>query len=461
MSGTPTEAEIQTQLKNVVDVLETLRNHVDSTYPTNPGGAVGKFDTLLQSLEGTYTAAELPAWLTSMRAALAAALSPTTAAAGLAPVLYEYGQFISNNMTNDKGFGAGFRSTSELFRTIYEWFVAGSLSVKTRNIVFGTVTAKTTPANTGALSFGRLTKDENNFNLEGCTLEKKQFRCRADQNTGTDKWAETFEVMGQLASYDSLQIPNYGSGENIRTNIYARHAGSGSGGSLLTNSSFSEYSASGTPKFTGWTEVANGASLSQQVGTVGTDYYRTHPGATTHASLKMTAPGGGGTITIRQPLTAMRVRRLDVNIPYFFRVMVNKGGATGGSVTIRMGSQSKAVALTSLVAGWNEVLIDAGQGAWPKVFDSSGEMAIDIEWTSSSSGSILIDDAIFCPWDLIDGTYYCARPTASSPVASAVDDLYTVTDTGNTPQNAKIQYWLWLTGYGYLPSSATPTLTDP
>jgi len=450
MSGVPTEAEIQTQWKNVTDILETLRNHIDSTYP----GAGGKFDVLLQSLEGTYTTAELPNWLTGMRASMSASLSPSTAAAALAPIIYEYANYISTNLTSDKGFGSGLRSTTELFRTLYEWFHANSLRVKTRAITFGSAVAKV--GNVGNPTISRLTVDENNYALEACTVEKKQFRCRADQNTGTDKWAESFEVLGQAASFDSLQIPSTGSGENIRTSIFARHAGSGSGGSLLTNSSFSEFSATGTPKFTGWTETAGGASVSQDA----TAFYRSHPGASTNASLKIT--GGAGTVTLRQLLSSSRVRRLDPNIPYFLRVMVNKtlGTATGGNFVLRLGSQTLTTAVSALAAGWTEVVMPIGQNCWPKNFDAD-TLAIDIEWNTSTSGYLLVDDAIFCPWDQIDGTYFCMRHTNASPVANLVDDAFTFTDTGGAPATGKIQYWLWLTGYGYLPSSATPTLTDP
>lgn len=457
MSGVPTEAEIQDQWRKTVDVLETLRNHIDSTYP----GAGGKFDTLLQALEGTYTTAELPNWLTSVRGAMSACISPSTAAAALAPLIYEYGNYISTNLTADKGYGGGLRSTTELFRAIYEWCVAAAtpITVKSRTITYGAAVAKTTPANAGNAVISRLTKDENNYNLEACTVEKKQFRCRADQNTGTDKWAETFEVLGQAASFDSLQIPSTGSGENIRSVIYARHAGSGSGGSLLTNSSFSEYSATGTPKFVGWTETTNGSALSQDT----TNYYRTHPGATTHGSLKITAPGGAATVLIKQPLTAMRVRRLDPNVPYFLRIMVNAqiGTAVGGNVTIRLGSQSKSVAVSSIAAsGWTELTIDAGTASWPKNFDQN-DFDIEIEWSSTTSGFLLVDDVIFAPWDLIDGTYYLIRHTNASPTPNLVDDLYTVTDTGGAPATGKLQYWLWLSGYGYLPSSGTPNWTDP
>jgi len=68
---------------------------------------------------------------------------------------------------------------------------------------------------------------------------------------------------------------------------------------------------------------------------------------------------------------------------------------------------------------------------------------------------------IFAPWDLIDGTYWCLRGNAATHTAWAVDDTLTVTDAGGAPGTGKIQWWLFVSGFGYLPSSGSPTFTDP
>ena len=75
MSGTPTEAELQTQWKNVVDVLETFRAHVDGTL----AGSGGKWDTLLKSLEGEYTPQELANFVNSFRAGCSDLMTPSRA----------------------------------------------------------------------------------------------------------------------------------------------------------------------------------------------------------------------------------------------------------------------------------------------------------------------------------------------------------------------------------------------
>jgi hypothetical protein len=302
----------------------------------------------------------------------------------------------------------------------------------------------------------RLTVDENGFNIEACHVEKKAFRCRADQNSGTEKNAEVFEVVGTAQSFDSLLRASFGSGETIRRTIVSKHAGSSEGGSLLNNSSFSDFSATATPKFNSWTETAGGAQLAQDT----TNFYRSFPGAQVDASLKIT--GGAGTVTIKQTIDNTRARRLDPNTPYFLRIMVNKtiGSGLGGNVVIRMGSKSATIAVASLAAGWNELKIALGTSNWFRKFDED-PCDIEIEWNTSTSGFLLVDDVLFCPFDLVDGTWWCLRQNNATPIAWLVDDVLTFTDTGGAPATGKIQWWLFVAGFGYLPSSGSPTFADP
>lgn len=454
MSGTPTEVEIIAQWKAAVDILETFRAHVDDTH----AAAAGKWDVLLQALEGSYTPAELADWANTFRAGCSDLMSQGIAARALTPILFEWAARIDSDATGVQGFGTGKRSVGELFRMLYDWFVAKSYVIESRNITYGTPAV--TGTGDGALS--RLTVDENGFNLEGCTVEKKLFKCVADQNTGVDEHAEVFEVIGEAASFDSVLRPSHGSGSSANTTIVSLNAGSGSGGSLLTNSSFSSYDSGASPKFTGWTEsAAPSGSLDQDT----TNYYRSHPGAQTNASLEIT--GGLGVVTLKQTLSSMRVRRLDPDKPYQFRVMVNPtvGSALGGTFTIRCGSNSKDLAIASMTSGWNEVILDFDANLWPRSFNGAS-FDVEIEWNASStSGTLLVDDAIFAPLDQIDGTYWFLRGNDATHASWLLDDKIVVTDSGGAPATAKLQYWFGVAGFGYLPSNVTPTgspdLSDP
>ena len=449
MSGAPTEAEIQAQWRAGIDIIETLRNHFDGTI----AGAGGKLDTLTQILEGEYLPAEYTRLMGQVRAQASDMVSPAYASQVITPALFEYGKILAADATY--GLGAGYRAPGDIFASLYDWFHDKSLSVTSRGITFDT-TPTAGGSNVGNGTISRLTIDENAYNIESCTIEKKQFVCRADQNSGTEEHAETFEMIGEPSSFDSLLRGSFGSGDAARTVITSKHAGTGSGGSLLQNSSFSQYAAGSSPKFTGWTETAGGNHTSQDT----TNFYRSHPNATTNASLKMT--GSHGTLTVTQPLSAMRVRRLDPNTPYFLRIMVNKtiGSAVGGSVTLTMGGVSKTVTISALASGWAEITIDLNEDCWFKSFNQDA-FSVAISWTSSTSGYLLVDDVIFSPWDLIDGTYWCIRQNAASPTSWLQDDILTLTDTGGAPGTGKIQYWLWVAGFDYLPTSGSPTFTDP
>lgn len=440
MSGSPSEAEIQTQWKNAVDLLESTRSYAD----TDVVGAAGLIDVLMQSLEGEYTPSALSSAAQQFRASLSSLVDQGRALQFLEPILREYAGVI------DAG-GSGFTDLALVRRAIYEHFVDNSLSVKTRAITFDS-SATAGAGNVGNGAMSRLTVDENSFPLEACTVETKQFRCRSDQNTGANKQAEAFQHIGSLASYDALERDVKGSGARAQATIYSRHAGSGNGGSRLRNSTFSTYSASASPKFANWTESAGGASITQDT----TNYYRGAPGTTTDASLKIT--GGAGTVTLKQAVT----ERVDFATPYFLRVMLNKtiGTALGGTVTIRMGSVSASVTIAALGAGWQELYIAFDDDCWPANFNEA-PLDIEIEWSSSTSGYLLVDDVIFCPWDLIDGTYWILRGNATTHTPWLVDDTLEFTDTGGAPATGKIQWWLWTAGLGYLPSSGSPTLTDP
>lgn len=448
MTGTPTEGEVQAMLQNSVAVLEDTRNFIDETLMSNTGGA-GLFEAVLEDIEGEYSPA-LAGAISAYRAGCASLVDGNRALSLLEPVVREYSRLVDS--------GASYTGLSEIMRAIYEHFDSNSYTVESRNITFDT-TATAGASNVGNGGMSRLTVDENGYDLEACHVETKRFRCRGDQNTGEDENAELFEVQGDEGTLDGLVRAYRGSGIN-NVFIRSKHAGAGEGGSLLNNSSFSSYSASGTPKFTGWTESAGGSYIEQDT----VNYYRSHPNAGTNASLKIT--GGSGTVTLKQTLSQMRTNTLQVGTPYFFRVMLNgiTGSASGGTVTIRMGSQTASASIATITGGtdWYELLISPGTGCWPRVFNED-PFDVEIEWSSSSSGYLLVDDVIFAPWDRIDGTYWCLRGNAGAGHTPwLVDDTLSFTDTGGAPATAKIQWWLWSAGLGYLPSTTgTPTITDP
>ena len=454
MAGVPSEAEVQTQWSNAVNILEKTRVHADVTM----GGAAGLFDTLEQSLEGEYTPDALAGWSARYRAGLSSLLDAGIALEALEPILLEY-------MAAVAGPGGGFRDTAQMFRALYEHFVINSRTVESRAITYDPA-ATTSNGFGGAIigngSMSRLTVDENAFNLEFCHVEVKRFRCRSDQNTGADEHAEEFEMLGDPASQDALSRSAFGSGTSEQASIRAHNAGSGDGGSQLTNSSFSQFTASATSaeQFNGWTETLAGGAVSTDItqSTVAAEVFRGSPGVTTAASCKIALGGAGEQVILTQPLADMRLGSLDPDTPYFLRLMWNgtEGSASTGTIKLRLGNQEVTVPIAS--SGWQELLIPVDTNLWTRNFNQDG-FGIDIEVIDLESGYVVIDDVLFAEWDLIDGTYWFLR---GSTTPFLLDDTLLYTDTGGAPATAIIQWWNFIAGLGYLPSTTgTPTFTEP
>jgi hypothetical protein len=441
VSGSPSEAEIRTQWRNAVRLLETMRDFADSSMV----GAGNAIDRLHQDLEGVYTPGAHTALAARMRSGLSGLVDPQRALEAIAPILYEYGRILT------KG---GSTTLRDLFRELYDHMHATGQSIQSRGITFDT-TATPGTDNVGNGVVSRLTVDWRGYQIQACHVETKTLRCVQDRNTGGTEFAEVFELIGQAPPPDSLERGSFGSGIST-TQLRVAHAGSASGGSLLRNSSFDSFSSTASPKFTGWQEVSGGSALAQDT----TNFYTRAPLSTTHGALRMT--WGGSTITIRQALDEMRVNRMDRDTPYFLRVMVNKtvGSATGGNFVLRLGAVTVTTALSSIGSGWQEILVPIGTSCWPLIFWAN-PLRIEIEWASGSSGFLLVDDAIFVPWDLVDGTYWNIRNNNATPIAWKVRDTMEFTDTGGSPGTGVLQWWMWVAGLGHLPSSVTPTISDP
>lgn len=464
MSGFPSEASLRTQWTNTVDVLEKHRVYADATAAEN-----GELDTLENSLDGTFTAPGIQSFTSFVRSSLSALLDPSVAADALTPILFEFSRIIDSASNPEDQFGAGYEDISGRLRALYDYHANGSITVESRALNISNSTASgngTGGSIVGNGAMTRLTKDERNYDMEGITVETKRFRCRQDQNSGVLENAEVFEMLGQEAGVDSLlrmdsaTTPTYGSGTESNILIRNKHAGTGAGGSLLRNASFTTFDSSATPKFVGWDLTGTASKLTQDT----SNTYIGSPGTSSSddASMKLTADSSN-TLTLTQTLTNLKVSRLDPNTPYFLRVMWNRsiGSGANGTVKLRLGAKEVEVTVASQ-SGWQELFIPADTNTWYRNFNQTS-FNIDIEWVNSSStGYILFDDAILVPYDLIDGSYWVLRHNAGTPVSWLIDDTLTFTDTGGLPSTAKIQYWWWVAFGTYLPSTTgTPTITEP
>ena len=243
MSGTPTEAEIQTVGTNLFDILEQFRIRADGW-----AAAGGELDVLEQSLEGEYLPS-LSSVTAAFRTGLSDLVSQAQALAFIEPLIDEYARFISTNQGSGTGSLAGTDNTAAKFRAIYDHMVANSLTVESRNIAHDT-SATAGGSNVGTGAMHRVVVDENAFELEACAVEKKLFRCVQDQNTGVKEEAEVFSVEGEAPSRDGLGVNKAGVagqlGSGSLGTMVSLHAGSTS---QLQNGSFSSYTLGSTPAF--------------------------------------------------------------------------------------------------------------------------------------------------------------------------------------------------------------------
>jgi len=456
MARTASEAEVRLLLQGAVDILETFRIHADDTHAATDG----KLQVLEERVTGEFPPAPIAAAVANFRAGLSALISPAQAREFLDPIVFEYGRIISEDSTDS--FGGGYASTDAILEALYEFFVAQSpdTTLTTRGINFdSSITAG--GSNVGNGTMARLTVDENAFEIEACTVEKKHFRCRQDANNGTDEEAEVFEHLGQQASGDNLLLGTTGSGLASNVSITASHAGGGDGGSLLSNGSFGDHDGT---DFTSWDKTVGAASTLAQETTI---VYRSHPGESTSASAKLTV-ASSQTITLKQTLSNMATNQLRRDRPYFLRVMVYvEVAAAGGTVTLTLGKLTPAGTATKAISAftdvtWTEMFVPLDKDVWFKNFNED-TFDIELEWTGGTAGSIYLDDVIFKEMDLIDGTYYTIRAANATPVRWLVDDTLEFTDTYDGSFGVgTIQYWIYYAYGRYLPhTTGTPTIADP
>lgn len=431
----PTEAEIQAQIANVVDFLEDLRleGHVNSP------SVISRYDTIVTSLE-LPNAPEVVAALDRAVGAYAETVTPALAKAALSPLFETYAQVQ----------GLRVRTVEEAIDELRENLI-GSETVESRAISYASASAG--GGNTGTGTVLRLTTDPDTLTIENTTVETKTVECVADWNNGRPKHQEKFLIRGASRIAERWPIDLTASG--IERDINALSARDSE--ELILNPSFDRFSATGgtLTDFPGWTAATG--SYGTEIERDETNYYRDYESAADNVSLKF-ASNGKVTQSLEQRRGVINPRR-----PYYCQIAYNREIDSGdGTLTLRLGGVSKAVTL-SAQTGWNILRIDVNEDCW---FDNWNEDTLDveIELSSRTTGSVVVDDLILAPFRKIDGVWWAVVGGATRFLR---DDIFTFADTET---GSKIQYWIWRAfGSGdsdpyyrlYLPSSGTPSWSDP
>lgn len=430
--ASPTLAEIETQGSAWLKVFKDLRAHLDGTFLTD-------VDAVSDKVEGDFTPV-LPAVAAQMRGAAAALLAPSVVLAGLGPVMREHGKLINAPELSDFG---------QLMARIYTYRADNAKLVTSRQITYNATAAGGGNAGNGTLA--RLTVDERNYNLEGCHVELKTAECVVDANSGALQHAEVFEFRGVQSSKDYIDLSSQGSGERFKVQVTAKHAGSGAGGSLLSNASFESYNSGAAQPFTGWT-VDTPANTAQVLAT----YYRGYPGGPAVASLASLKFTGNAVVSQAISLQNLSISRYK---PYCLTIAYNREVGVGdGTLRIRMGAHTTTVALAAQ-AGWNKLTLPLTTSCWLRTFDEQN-LDVTVELSARTTGYVLVDDFIFAPLDYFDGTWWWLVGGATPFL---LRDVFTVTDAGGAATTGILQYWFWRSGLGCLPSGTGGAVTwaDP
>ncbi len=425
----PTFAEVWNQIKAVVKIYDDLKTN-GSSYLTN-------LDAYQQSLEGDH-------------AVDAANLEESTRSA-LSGLLRRGGDVVRQHMIDmGKVISSSQTTPEELMDPIdgdlFQYFINNAQSLNSRNITHGSPSAAA--GNVGNGLIYRLATDRNSQEIETVSLTSKKAECVQDSNSGTRATEETFLFTHEVGQKDGLDASAF----SPATTIVA----SGPENSLLQNASFEEIDgttgARGLSSIPSWT-IDTGVIADFEYDS--TNFYSSSP-----SELES---GNSYALKIKNNVKiSQKIRDIGQNIdptkPYMLLLHYNRSvGASDGTLTIRMGTASASVTLTTQ-SGWQVLVLALDQNLWYSNFKEN-DLNIEVELSGWTTGTLLIDWVIFDEMKEFDRTWYLIKPGATN---FQKGDSFTWSDTLSATEG-KIQYWLSRWFGRYLPhnNAGTETITDP
>lgn len=432
--ATPTRAELETQLRNLIDLWDEAHRFASRAAAANRWVAIE--DTAVQATESDYPA-EIYAGIAAMRGTLAAMLQAGDQA--LIAHLRDWMRLLDRPETDPQ----------RMLDALSVDYLDNSIRVRSRSFTKGAPAAAA--GNVGSGTIQRQNIDAAGIQMEWCTAEAKRADCVRDANSGTERGREIFRFRGADASRDGLE--DLGSGIDVE--IAASH----SRDSLALNPSFDSFAGTAAvpTDITNWssTVTVNSANYTFDSANV---FLPAPDRNTTVYALQMRA-----TATLRQRLDERRTA-LDPKTPYYAQVAFNRAvGASTGTLRLQIGTFTASVSVVAQ-AGWNTLILGTANstGRWFERFNTD-QLSARVIWTRAS-GNLLIDDLTFVPFTFVDGTGIVVAPGATpfqGPNATRREgDAFTWTDSEVTTVGI-VQRWMWKKFGRYLPHSASPTIADP
>lgn len=422
--ASPTEAEIQDQIRKAVKITDDLAAALGTAAPN----FLTNHDALKDVLETDFSV-EVEAALAGMRSSLGTGLADGIAL--LTPLILTYGQFLDE------------RSTGALavLSRVYRHMKDNALRVTSRSFTRGVPAAA--GGNVGNGTLHRLTTDAFGFAIENSHPEAKVALCVADQATGATRDAEQFDLSGEIAEPDRLKITGSGFGATLvaLTGVQSQER--------VSNPSFASFTNTlALPaSIVDWTPLAaiTNFELDQ------TNVYRTFLGEGTPTSLVFKAND-----TIEQDLRLVRGTNYSPTVPIYVQVAFNRAiDPCDGTLTLTFGGSSASVVLAAQ-AGWNVLRIPLGTANWAEAFVTD-PFKLKLALTGRTAGKLRVDDVIVSPFVPHDGTWYALL---GHTIPFKRGDKFTFADT---EVGAKLQKAFWRYFGAYLPhtTGAGVTWTDP
>lgn len=416
----PTEDAIQAQINRFVYQLEMAHDFL-----ANDGAddVSSRYDAFVEGAEGDYQSGAIAGY-DAFRAQAASLVSPGAAQSVLNPLLLEYAK--------QQGFPE--QDSSAILDRLFTYFGEGSERVTSRTFTYGTPSAGGSNIGTGSLE--RLTEDRFADGLEAATAEVKTFRCLTDRHSGATVHAEQWEVRGEEVPRD--QVAGVVGPERVGA---LTTLSSDASRTLLSNPSFNSFAGTeSTPtSITNWDVTTSIANFDLET----SDVYK----ISEHEGTTGTAVRFKTNDTLTQSLTTVRAR-FNPRVPYYCQIAFKRESSADGTLTLTVGSNSKAVTL-SAQSGWTVLKLDLDTNLFFENWNQTS-LNVSIALSSNTTGDVLVDDVVFGPMTSFDGTWW-AFVGGATPFL--VNDTYTATDSISS--DSILQKWLWRTYNRYLPHDTT------
>lgn len=317
--------------------------------------------------------------------------------------------------------------------------MAGSETIASRDLTFGSVSAGGSNVSTGL--FWRTTLDRHNQKIESVHVGAVKAEVISDKNSGASPGEEQYRIYGS----GRIKVDEIDPGATTNLSSVFNLISQGSSRNLLTNGDFSAIENTLTKnQQTGWT-LSDYTNFSKD-NTIKHRWKGGNEGIVNPVghSLKMTANAWFAQYFTRESLG----RKVDLSKPFFMIVLYYRDGADG-ELEIRLGASTNSVADLTAVDDESWLAVAIGPGSddgwfdnfnedWPDTAASLNQalgVRVRVEWKSRTTGDLYIGGVILAQPNLFNGTYHlitAGSNTQSTSGEARKGDIWTYTDSYTT-----------------------------